>query len=253
MTLAYDLTNILYLDIETVSGYPTYEELPEVMRPHWAKKAKSALRRYNDELTEEEVAEAYTDRAGIFAEFGKIVCISVGFLINTPDGYKMRVKSFASKSERELLTEFGELIAAHYNNTRTHGMCGHNVREFDIPYICRRMLINGVALPEALNIAGKKPWECKHIVDTLELWKFGDYKNYTSLALLAAVFGIPTPKDDIDGSEVGRVYWEEDDLDRIAIYCEKDVVATVQLMLKLHLRDLLPESAVSRIPVATEA
>ncbi len=238
-----NIGSILFLDIETVSGKATYGELNETFQELWKLKSRSVLRKYDEPITDEEATEAYTDRAGIFAEFGKIICISVGLVYRDKESKKLsvRLKSFADDDEKQLLKDFSELLNQHYNNPAKHGLCGHNIKEFDVPYICRRMLINQLPLPAMLDIAGKKPWETKHLIDTLEFWKFGDYKNYTSLKLLAAVFGFPSPKDDIDGSEVGRVYWEEKDLKRIAKYCEKDVLATVQLYLKYKLMPLLED------------
>ena len=151
----------------------------------------------------------------------------------------MRLKSFANHMESGLLDDFSELLNKHFSNPEKFAICGHNIKEFDVPYICRRMLINQLPLPRMIDIAGKKPWETKHFLDTLEMWKFGDIKNYTSLRLLTAVFDIPSPKDDMDGSDVAGVYWEERDLDRIATYCEKDVLATVQLYLRLKRLPLL--------------
>jgi DNA polymerase elongation subunit (family B) len=176
--------------------------------------------------------QLYNDRAGIYAEFGKIVCISVGFVRDTTTGKQIRMKSYYHDDEETLLIQFKRLLEEHYN-TPYHILCGHNAKEFDFPYICRRMLINGIKLPAILDIAGKKPWEISHL-DTLELWKFGDYKAFTSLALLCHVFKIPTPKDDISGADVARVYYEEKDLERIKVYCEKDVVALIQLFLRMR-------------------
>ncbi len=243
-----DLSRILFLDIETVSAQASYEELDETFKALWKRKASFLLRQTEEELKEEDAAAAYTDKAGIFAEFGRIVCISVGILHKDDSAtWQLRLKSFASENEAELLGLFKELLDKHYADTRNTGLCGHNIKEFDIPYLCRRMWVNQIPLPIALDLSGKKPWETQHLIDTLEMWKFGDRKNYTSLKLLAALFGIPSPKDDIDGSEVGRVFWEEKDLPRIARYCEKDVLATVQLYLKYHFLPLLEEEQIIRV------
>ncbi|MCB0533735.1 MAG: 3'-5' exonuclease [Lewinellaceae bacterium] len=241
-----DLFNILFLDIETVPVVSNYDELSDEMQELWAGKARSILRKYDEELEYDEIAEAFQTRAGIYSEFGKIVCISVGFLTRQPDGADplLRLKSFTNHMESALLEDFCELLQKHFNNPDKFALCGHNIREFDIPYICRRILVNQLPFPRMLDIAGRKPWETKHLLDTMEMWKFGDYKNYTSLRLLAALFGFPSPKDDMDGSEVAGVYWEEQDLDRIAAYCEKDVLATVQLFLKMRRQDLLREDQV---------
>lgn len=243
-----DVSKVLFLDIETVSEQAVYADLSDDFKGLWKLKARHILRQYDEAITEEQASAAYEDRAGIFAEFGKIVCISVGFVYRNHDGkLGVRLKSFADEDEQKVLQAFAELVEQHYNNTATHFLCGHNIKEFDIPYVCRRMVINQMPLPKALNIAGKRPWETKHLLDTLELWKFGDYKHYTSLKLLAAVLGFPSPKDDIDGSEVGRVFWQEKDVERIAVYCEKDVVATIQLFLRYKRLPLLEEEQITSI------
>lgn len=244
---AFGLYNILFLDIETVPVVSDFEAMSEEMQELWGLKCRTLLKRTVEEIEYEEMAELFADRAGIYAEFGRIVCISVGFMTRSPGDEKpvMRVKSFANTMEAALLEDFSELLNKHFNNPERFAVCGHNIKEFDIPYICRRMLVNQLPLPRMLDIAGRKPWETKHLLDTLEMWKFGDVKNYTSLRLLTALFDIPSPKDDIDGSDVARVFWEERDLDRIAAYCEKDVLATAQLFLRLKRQPLLlPEQVV---------
>jgi hypothetical protein len=226
----YDLQNIMVIDIETVPQYSTYDQVPSHLQKLWA--AKTQYQR------KEETPEEYYRCAGIQAEFGKIICISAG-IFTANNGF--RVKSFAAHDEKDLLTRFAGML-----NTLspTLVLCGHNAKEFDFPYICRRMLINAVKVPAQLNIHGKKPWEVSHL-DTMELWKCGDYKNYTSLNLLAAIFDIPTPKDDIDGSMVGHVYWVENQLDRICTYCQKDVVATAQLIKRYRGEDLIPDELIT--------
>jgi predicted PolB exonuclease-like 3'-5' exonuclease len=226
-----DLTQILVLDIETVPQYPSFDDMPENWQYLWRKKA-TTLRNVED-LSELEVYP----RAGIYAEFGKIVCISCGFFSSSGRTYQFRVKSFYGDDEAKLLSEFNHLLERHFSDP-TSSLCAHNGKEFDYPYIARRCLLNGLEIPELLNTAGKKPWEIK-LLDTMELWKFGDYKSYTSLELLAASFGIPTPKDDIDGSKVWTVYWNDKDLERIKTYCEKDVITVAQLLLKFRNEPLL--------------
>lgn len=228
------LDKVLFLDIETVPGTYEYIDLDEKTQELFNAKTRFLKKEENS------YEEIFNERAGIYAEFGKIVCISVGFLTNTPTGRQIRVKSYYSDDEYTLLNQFKTLLDDHYN-TQYHALCGHNAKEFDFPYICRRMLINGIKLPRILDIAGKKPWEISHL-DTMELWKFGDFKAYTSLALLCHVFNIPTPKDDISGADVARVYYEEKDLERIKVYCEKDVIALIQLTLRMK-GDLLVEEA----------
>lgn len=220
------LQRILFLDIETVPQVYHFDGLDEKTKELFEAKTRFMIK---DDVGPDQV---YDERAGIYAEFGKIVCISVGYVNDTTTGRQIRMKSFYHEDEETLLKQFKRLLD-EYADSRAGILCGHNSKEFDIPYICRRMLINGIDLPEKLDIAGKKPWEIEHI-DTMELWKFGDFKAYTSLALLCHVFNIPTPKDDISGADVARVYYEEKDLERIKVYCEKDVVALIQLFLKMR-------------------
>jgi hypothetical protein len=243
---AFDLYNILFLDIETVPGTSDFEELPEELQELWGYKARTILRRPEEELEYDEIAETFRTRAGIYAEFGKIVCISVGFLTRQPgsDEPLLRLKSCTSHTEAVLLDDFSEVLNKHFNNPDRFALCGHNIREFDIPYICRRMMVNQLPFPKLLDIGGKKPWETKYLLDTMDMWRFGDSKNFTSLRLLAAVFGFPSPKDDMDGSEVAGVYWEDRDLERIATYCEKDVLATVQLFMKMKRLPVLRQDQV---------
>jgi len=228
-----EINKILFLDIETVPTYPSYAKMPKRIKELWDKKAKYLTK------DEKDTAKSIYPRAGIYAEFGKIVCISVAFLRNE----QLFVKSFYSDDEKELLENFSALLNTHYNRPN-HLLCGHNAKEFDFPYIARRMLINKVKLPSILDMAGKKPWEIRHL-DTMELWKFGDFKNYTSLDLLTAIFDIPTPKDDIDGSEVWSVYWKEKDLERIKTYCEKDTIAVVQILLSYMGSELMREDQIN--------
>jgi len=225
------LEKILFLDIETVAQQPNFNSVDERLQKFWEQKAKYIAA---DETPE----EAYS-RAGIYAEFGKIVCISVGFITYEGSEKNLRLKSFYGDDEKMLLEEFFDLLNNYFNQA-DHLLCAHNGKEFDFPYIARRALVNGLNIPSILDLAGKKPWEVAHL-DTLQLWKFGDYKNYTSLGLLTAIFNIPTPKDDIDGSMVNQVYWEEKDVERIKIYCEKDVVALTQLFLRYRNEDLVKE------------
>ncbi|AWV99902.1 3'-5' exonuclease [Arcticibacterium luteifluviistationis] len=221
------LFNILFLDIETAALYKTYEELPDRFKPLWDKKA-SYLK--NDEsLTS---AEIYNERAAIYSEFGQVICIGIGGLyMNENKELSLKTKVLSANSEKELLQQFSEIVDRHKAKNSLQ-LCAHNGKEFDFPYLSRRMLINGLKLPDALDLGGKKPWEINHI-DTMELWKFGDYKKFTSLDLLAAVFDIPSSKSDISGADVNRVYHEENDLEKIKEYCGRDVGVLAQLYLKM--------------------
>jgi DNA polymerase elongation subunit (family B) len=233
------LEQLLFLDIETVPQHPDYGSLDARSQYLWDKKAK-IIARGDAELTPESIY----DRAGIYAEFGKICVISVGYISSTDGVRQFRAKSFADHDEKKLLTEFIGMMNKHYSSDRFL-LCAHNGKEFDFPYIARRLLINGLKLPAMLDIAGKKPWEIRHI-DTMELWKFGDFKAYTSIEILTHVFNIPTPKDDIDGSQVYRVYYEENDLERIKLYCEKDTLTVAQLVLKFKGEELIdPDQFIS--------
>lgn len=243
-----DIAQVLFLDIETVSGKSSWGELPEAMQELWRHKSQS-LAGTKEPLSDEDTAQWFQDRAAIYAEFGKIICISVGIVYRDREDKSLRVrlKSFANDDERVLLQEFADLLKQYYPDPKRHFLCGHNIKEFDVPYMCRRMVVNQLAFPTLLDISGKKPWETAHLVDTMELWKFGDRKSYTSLKLLAATLDFPSPKDDIDGSQVGRVYWDENDLDRIALYCEKDVLATIQLFQRFKREPILEEHQVSHV------
>ena len=231
------LENILFLDIETVPEEENFELLDEEKKELFG--LKTQYQRKEDFTPEE-----FYDRAGIWAEFGKIVCISVGYFTFKGDIRHFRVTSFYGE-EKKILQNFSSLLNTHFNQPQ-HIMCGHNAKEFDFPFIARRMIINQVQIPNKLNLFGKKPWEVPHL-DTLEMWKFGDFKHYTSLKLLTKVLNIPSPKDDISGSEVGHVYYVEKDIDRIIVYCEKDVIAVAQIMLRLRREDLLIEEEIIHI------
>lgn len=244
--LQADLPYILFLDIETVPQQAAFESMPAEMQHLWEEKYALIQKRMPEKYSEiTTAAEAFGNSAGIYSEFGRIVCISVGFIFLKDGISHFRTKSFAGDDEKKLLKDFSELLQK-FCSTKEHTLCGHNIKEFDIPYICRRMLINGLELPPIFRISGKKPWEITFI-DTLELWKFGDYKNYTSLKLLTAVFGIPTPKDDIDGSQVAGVYYVEKDIARIATYCQKDVVATAQVFLRMNGFPVIPDKNIEHL------
>ncbi len=221
------INSILFLDIETVPQFDNYDNLPEDWKVLWDTKSTSLLK-YHEGHTQ----SSLYPRAGIYAEFGKIVCISCGVVSGGAADRKIIIKSFCGDEEKVVLKDFSEML----NKWAADGakfLCAHNGKEFDFPYLCRRMIINNLPVPSTLNVSGKKPWEVPHF-DTMELWKFGDFKNYTSLNLLAHSLGIPTPKDDIDGSLVWEVYWKEKNMDRIVTYCQKDVVTVAQVFLRIH-------------------
>ena len=215
--------DVMFLDIETVPESASYELLNPAMQSLWDKKSRQFR-------SPEQTASDVYERAGIYSEFGKIICISAG-LIREKNPYSLRLKSFYGKEEKALLSGFSDMLTKFTKNNQGSLICAHNGKEFDFPYIARRMIINGLVIPEILDNAGKKPWEIK-LLDTMDLWKFGDYKNYTSLDLLTSVLGIPTPKDDIDGSKVAGIFYIENDIERIVRYCEKDVLAIARILLR---------------------
>ena len=231
---SFPANNILFLDIETVPQFSSYNELPEDWKQLWDTKSNSLVK-YHEGQTN----ESLYPRAGIYAEFGKIVCISCGVLQGSGDQRKIIIKSFSGDDEKLLLQQFNDMLNK-WAIGEPKFLCAHNGKEFDFPYLCRRMIINSLPIPPMLNISGKKPWEVNHF-DTLELWKFGDYKSFTSLNLLAHTLGIQTPKDDIDGSMVWEVYWKEKNLQRIVTYCQKDVVTVAQILLRMNGEPLIKE------------
>lgn len=229
-----NLDDILFLDIETVPLHQQYSELSAEAQMLWEEKTRYQRK-------EEFSAEEFYDRAGIWAEFGKIVCISVGYFSFRHQQRTFRVTSFTGE-EKNLLEDFSRLVNEHFSRPNKL-FCAHNGKEFDFPYISRRMIINGIEIPQKLQLFGKKPWEIPHL-DTMEMWKFGDYKHYTSLKLLAHILGIPSPKDDIDGSEVRNVFYNEGDIERIATYCEKDTITVAQILLRFRNDTLLDDDEI---------
>ena len=238
MNLKIKMNNVLFLDIETVPQKEYWSEVPQLTQELFSK--KTAYQRKEDIS-----AENFYERAGIWAEFGKIICISVAYFTSNMQERNLRVTSFSGNDEKELLIDFKKLLDTHFNKAY-HVLCAHNGKEFDFPYIARRMIVHQVELPSKLNLFGKKPWEVPHL-DTMELWKFGDYKHYSSLQLLTSIFGIPSPKDDIDGSEVANVYYKDKNLDRIVKYCEKDTIAVAQLLMRFNNEKLVEEHEIINV------
>jgi 3'-5' exonuclease len=233
--------DVLFLDIETVPVARSFDDLEQTMKNLWDKKSKQFR------TPDQSAGEVY-GRAGIYSEFGKIICISVGIL-KERDPFSLRLKSFCGDDEKKLLSDFSAMLSRFSRTNREAILCAHNGKEFDYPYIARRMIINGLIIPELLDNSGKKPWEVR-LLDTMDLWKFGDYKNYTSLELLTSVLGIPTPKDDIDGSMVAGVYYDDKDLERIIRYCEKDVIAITQVLLRFMNLPLISDDKIESVTFA---
>ncbi|PWS29354.1 3'-5' exonuclease [Pedobacter yonginense] len=232
MLKSLDLSQVMVIDIETVPQYSSFQDVPPHLQQLWELKT-------HYQRTTDQSAEEFYERAGILAEFGKIICISLGVFSYQDKTYSLRVKSIYGDDEKQILTQFSALLEKQSSSLM---FCAHNGKEFDYPYLCRRLLVNSIDIPIQLELTGKKPWQVNHL-DTMELWKFGDYKHYTSLNLLATILNIPTPKDDIDGSQVRQVYYEERNLDRIVTYCQKDVITTAQVLLKFKGMDIIsPEN-----------
>lgn len=238
MNLTYKLNDILFLDIETVPQEENWSLLSKTTQQLFDKKTQYQRK-------EEFTAEQFYERAGIWAEFGKIICISVGYFVDVKETKQLRITSFFGDDEHTILNDFKTLLDKHFSK-KASVLCAHNGKEFDFPFIARRMIVHQIELPKKLNLFGKKPWEIPHL-DTLELWKFGDYKHYTSLKLLTSILGVPSPKDDIDGSEVANVYYKEKNLQRIVVYCEKDTVAVAQILLRFNNEPLLKDENIVRV------
>ncbi len=238
MNLKTDLNNVLFLDIETVPQKEKWSELSETIQELFTK--KTAYQR-KDETSPED----FYERAGIWAEFGKIICISVAYFTDDTNQRSLRVTSFYGDDEKKILEDFKNILVTHFSK-RQYLLCAHNGKEFDFPYISRRMIIHQIELPEKLNLFGKKPWEVPHL-DTMELWKFGDYKHYTSLQLLTSILNIPSPKEDIDGSEVASVYYQEKNIQRIVDYCENDTIAIAQLLLRFNNEKIIENNQIVRV------
>ncbi|MFD0992233.1 3'-5' exonuclease [Tenacibaculum geojense] len=230
-----DIKNILFLDIETVPQYESWNEVDNLTQELFEQKTQYQRK---DEFTPED----FYHRAGIWAEFGKIICISVGYFVDKDQEQQFRLTSFYGDDEKKLLLDFKQLLNKHFS-TQKHLLCAHNGKEFDFPFIARRMIINSISLPKKLNLFGKKPWEIQHL-DTMDLWKFGDYKHFTSLKLLTHILGIPSPKQDIDGSEVANVYYKQQNLQRIVNYCENDTLAVAQLYLRFNNVPILKQNQI---------
>jgi len=229
--------NLLFIDIETVSEKATYQNLTENWQELWTEKTQRIL------PSENTAAEFYEQRAGVMAEFAKVICISIGYFKYEGEVMQLRIKSFYADEEKKVLQDFIATLNQMEIQNNKWCFAGHNIKEFDIPFLCRRLLINGMPIPEYIDFQNMKPWETNSI-DTFQYWRFGDYKNYTSLKLLAAALGIASPKDDIDGSQVGEVYWKENDLQRIVTYCQKDIITTANILLRFKNMPLIEHNNV---------
>jgi len=250
MTLQFtDLSRILFIDIETVPESANFEDIDTNKQQLWRKKASNSSwykKNYDDDS--ESIAQSFCEKAGIYAEFSKVVCISLGYFVLKENAISyLKVKSFYSDNESEVLHSISNVLHTHYNKPEQDHLCGHNIKEFDVPFLCRRLLINRLPLPKLIDVAGAKPWQTTQFIDTLQLWKFGDYKNYTSLDLIASALHLPSPKNEMNGSQVRDVYYEQGDLVKIAKYCEQDVFTTARVYLALNgMSDISEEQMVSQ-------
>lgn len=235
------IENLFLIDIETVSGVQHFQLLDDEWKELWTEKILKTL---PPGTTPEEY---YPQRAAILAEFAKVICISTGYFKKENDEWQLRIKSFYSENEKEVLESFIKMLHQLHSKNARWVFTGHNIKEFDIPFLSRRMMVNGISIPPYIDFQNMKPWETP-VLDTLHLWRFGDYKHYTSLKLLAATLEVPSPKDDIDGSKVGEVFWKEKDLKRIAVYCQKDVATVANVILKFKNLPLLKEEQIILVP-----
>ena len=235
MRVAPDIKNLLVIDVETASVVSEYEKLDDRFKPLWDRKAKKFD-------PDSDVSEVFAEKAALLAEFGRIISIGVGYFhLNDNEETCLRVKVFAGKDEKEILNEFKQLVEEKFDQKKLT-FVAHNGKEFDYPFLCRRMLVHGISLPVVLDFYNKKPWEIPH-EDTMQMWRFGEIRNYTSLELLAALFGIESSKTDMDGSMVSGVFHQEGDIERIKEYCRNDVIVTARIYLRLQvLPDLKPEN-----------
>lgn len=237
------LNNILFIDIETVAGYQNYELLSDDLKPIWDKKASSPWMNTEDKSP----YDLYEQKGAIFAEFGKIIVIGIGFIVeNENKELRFRVSTLSGDDEKSLLSNFKDLL--EYRFPKNIKLCAHNGKEFDFPYICRRMTIHGIKLPYILELSNKKPWEVNHL-DTMEMWKFGDKKGYTSLDLLTKILDIESSKHSMDGSEVHEYYYNKKDIESIKKYCIDDVIALVQVFLKMNFLDKIKKENIEIINI----
>lgn len=233
--------NILFIDIETASGVNTYTTLTENMQKLWLRKARSLMNPLQKPLE-----DLYFERAALFPEFGRIISIGMGFLFyNKNKELSLKVKTISNKNEKDLLLEFNQFIESTYPSKEL-SLVAHNGKEFDFPYLCKRMLVHQLVIPKALQLQGKKPWEVVH-QDTIEWWRFGDKKGYVSLELLAEIMGIGNVKTDLSGDKVNYTFYIEKDLEKIKKYCAEDVITLAQLFLRFNFIDYIQEKNIQRI------
>lgn len=226
-----NLRRILFLDIETATIVERFSDLDDPFKEFWRSRSNRFLSGYNSPLTEEDISDYFVEKAAIYSEFSRVICISMGVLSRDDEDAEFRVMSFSGENEAEVLSKFSVLLQDHYYDIYSSFICGHNIKEFDIPFLCRRFIINNIPLPNLLKISGQRPWQVHHLLDTMDLWKFGDYKHYSSLELLCATLDIESPKDQMSGKDVNPAFWSGH-LDDIVFYCEKDVVATARVYLR---------------------
>ena len=224
------ITKILFLDIETVGGCPDLESC-EKFSPEIAEQFHKYYDWFNKRFPEDitlDKNEVFKKRAALVPEFAKIICVSMAFVMENGE---VKKQTFSGDNEKELLIKVRNLLDRCHN--LDFYLCGHNLKNFDIPMLAKRMIINGILPSKILPDYNTKPWEVKAI-DTKEIWQYGSYTSIGSLDLLCTCLGIESPKDgEITGDKVHKSYWEENKLSEISEYCEKDVNVLIEFIKKL--------------------
>lgn len=237
-----------FVDTETIPGYKDFNDMPEELARMYERKFGHELAN-NDPDKFDNFEDHYRARAALYPEFGKIVCLVIGviFVDDKDKQEKLKLKTLCGRHEDKLLAEAAPII------DKFDSLVGHNSKEFDFPYLCKRFYVHGIQLPQILNIAGKKPWEVS-LIDTMELWRFGSFKGSTSLELFAHCLGLPSPKQDMTGADVAKVYYEMFDhmkdgelpfeaesaaIQKIGKYCQGDVVTLANCYRKLKYQSVI--------------
>ncbi len=241
-----ELKQMVFIDIETIRGKKTYNDViteNPALDDYW--QTKHTQIREKEPLSYghiEDSAEMYEKMAALYPEWGQIVCISIGQIKFDEDGnpIKFTTKSFSGLYEKILLEEFNETASKIMSKYPRMQWVGHNIKGFDMPYIIKRSLINGVRVPNVFHLQKQKPWESQ-LIDTNDVWKFNGW-NGARLGLLTEILNIPSPKQDMDGKMVSDVFWEDGDLNRISEYCEMDINATANVMLRISGMDIITDA-----------
>jgi len=228
--IGVELDKILFVDIETVGAEKDWDTLVK-NKPDLAYQFETYLDWFQKRFPEDadkDVSEIFVNRSALVPEFGKIVCISFGS-VNEDGTHKLG--SFYGHDEYDILRKTQKVLVGA--NKRNMYLCGHNVKGFDIPYMAKRMIINGIMPPALLPGHDVKPWE-KRAIDTKELWQYGNYGQLASLELMCLMLGVDNPKtSEVTGNKVHNAFWIDNNIDGIVKYCEKDVDVLIDVMEKL--------------------